>query len=461
VSAPAVLALAPAAALAWATPWVDLPLAVDIASAPAIGLGYVFAAMAGFPARVAAGLWTEDGRPGERPARGARAPFVPWGFVVEHREPAVDPRPTRPLPAEIGAYYAVVDADVARLRDEIVAARRAAGSARLAVSVPLRAGPASALELYPASDGGDAGRRALVLMTPPSKAAFAARYLARWFARRGVHGAVVAPAGPFLEPELLPAEIEVRFRQAAVNARTALRALSALEDVDAQRLGYVGISAGAVFGAALLAVEPSIHRAALILPGGDLPRILAESDESTVRAYRDAWKQRGVTPDALIAGLAREVRSDPIRLAPFIDPARVLLFVGASDRRVPTETGLGLWRALGAPELYLLSGNHETASLCFGFILRRSERFLREGWGKGGRRRGASGVLQDALDLVQQLFGADGLVVEALHAQVIGGLGIDDVGQAGDDHHRDVGRLGLAPQAEEELDAVQLARRHH
>lgn len=47
--------------------------------------------------------------------------------------------------------------------------------------------------------------------------------------------------------------------------------------------------------------------------------------------------------------------------------------------RVPTETGLALWRALGEPELYLLAGNHETASLCFGFILRRSERFLREG----------------------------------------------------------------------------------
>jgi len=38
-----------------------------------------------------------------------------------------------------------------------------------------------------------------------------------------------------------------------------------------------------------------------------------------------------------------------------------------------------LWGALGKPELSLLSVNHQTASLCFGFILRRSERFLREG----------------------------------------------------------------------------------
>jgi hypothetical protein len=35
--------------------------------------------------------------------------------------------------------------------------------------------------------------------------------------------------------------------------------------------------------------------------------------------------------------------------------------------------------ALGDPETYILEGDHDTAALCFGFILRRSERFLLEG----------------------------------------------------------------------------------
>jgi hypothetical protein len=374
LSAPAVLALTPVALLAWATPWVDLPLAVDVASAPAIGLGYTFEAIAGVPTHAVVAPWRENGRdPPLTP------PFVPWGFVVEHRQPPATPRPAQSLPAEIDAYYAVVDADVARLREEIETARRLARSSRATVTVPLHAGAPSALELYPAGGGRDSGRHPLILMTPPSKAAFAARYLARWFARRGVHAAVIAPEKPFLEPHLAPAEIEAGFRQAAINARTALRALAGLADVDRERLDYLGVSAGGVFGAGLLAVEPAIRRAALILPGGDLARIVAESDESTVTAYRHAWTQRGVDRDALVEAVAREVRSDPVRLAPFIDPRRVLLFLGAHDTQVPTATGLALWRAMGQPELYLLSGNHETASLCFGFILRRSERFLREG----------------------------------------------------------------------------------
>jgi hypothetical protein len=368
-----VLALSPVAALAWATPWVDLPLAVDIASAPAIGLGYAGSAIAGYPVYAATALW------GEHLADHAHSPAVPWGFIVEHHLAPSDPRPARPLPSAIETYYAVTETEVQRLREELEAARRASGSQRTMVKVVFRAGPPSALELYPV-DGAAARPAPLVLMTPPSKAAYAARYLARWFARRGYHAAVIVPERSFLEPHLTPAEVEAVFRQAAINARTALRALAALEEVDAERLDYLGVSAGGIFGAALLAVEPSIRRAVLILTGGDLPRIVAESDDSSAVAYREAWRQRGRDLEALVADLRQELRSDPARLAEFIDPRRMLLFLGAHDTRIPTETGLALWRALGTPELYMLSGNHETASLCFGFVLRRSARFLSEGF---------------------------------------------------------------------------------
>src|SRR5262245_34167575 len=373
LSAPLIVAAAPVAGLAWLTPWVDLPLAVDINSAPAIGLGYAFEAIVGGSAYVVTGAWRDEGGRAKPPR------WVPWGFVLEHRPPAASPRPARPVPAAIDAYYAVDEAQIERLRAEIVKAVRATGSSGdprdTTVRVPLARGRPSAIELSVA----DGGRRPLVLMTPPSKAAFAARYLARWLVRRGMHAAVIVPEGSFLPPDLTPAELEADFRQAAINARLTLRALSGLDLVDPERLDYLGVSAGAVFGAALLAIEPTIRRAALILPGGDVPRIIGESEESTVRAYRSAWKRRGVDRDVLVESLRREIHSDPAHLAPFIDPRRVLMFVGARDTQVPTETGLELWRALGEPELYILSGNHDTASLCFGFVLRRTERFLREG----------------------------------------------------------------------------------
>jgi hypothetical protein len=52
------------------------------------------------------------------------------------------------------------------------------------------------------------------------------------------------------------------------------------------------------------------------------------------------------------------------------------MFLAASDCCVPIATGLALKESMGSPETYILSGGHITSSLCFGFLLRRSEEFL-------------------------------------------------------------------------------------
>ena len=158
-------------------------------------MGYVGAAIVGYPVYAVTAPWrgdltnSGDGPPAHR----RRPPPVPLGFIVEHRKPPADPRPARPLPAEIETYYAVNDVEIQRLREEIETARQAAGSPRDSVKVAFRAGSPSALEFYPTDDGSAGRPGPLVLMTPPSKAAYAARYLARWFARRGFHAAVIVP----------------------------------------------------------------------------------------------------------------------------------------------------------------------------------------------------------------------------------------------------------------------------
>jgi hypothetical protein len=383
LSAPLVAAMTPLAALAWTTPWVDLPEAVDIASAPAIGFGYFFEALVGFP--VQGILWLAKQPQGAEQTRAADVaatgrPFVPWGFVVEHLEAKRPARPASEVPREIQNYYEVGHDILREVRVEF--------SRRLLESKPdespiLTPLPSlnfeSTLEFYRAQGASASNPRPLILMTPPTEAAFAARYLAARYARRGVHAAVIVPDKIFLETHLTAADVEVRFRDAVVAARIALRVLRELSEVDAGHVHYLGVSAGGIFGGVLMAVEPSIGRAVLILPGGDLPRILEESEESSVVAYRAAWKARGVDLPMLRRQFAQAVRTDPQHLARFVEPNRILLFLGASDTVVPAATGRSLRAALGDPETYILAGNHDTAALCFGFILRRSERFLLEG----------------------------------------------------------------------------------
>jgi hypothetical protein len=337
----------------------------------------------GFPAKGVRSL-ARKARGAEQarvPARAATdRPFVPWGFIVEHLDAQRPVRPAEEVPRDIQEYYGVRQEILGEVRREV--SRRVLASkyneSPILTRLPLGSVRAT-LELYPARGASPQNPRPLFLMTPPTKGAFAARYLAGRFARRGIHAAVIVPEKTFLETHLTPADVELRFRDTVVAARVALRVLREMNEVDAGHVHYLGISAGGIFGGALLAVEPSIRRAVLVLPGGDLPRIVKESEEASVVAYRDAWKARGVDPETLRLQFAKEVRTDPQYLARFVEPDRLLLFLGASDTVVPVATGRSLRAALGDPETYVLGGNHDTAAVCFGFILRRSERFLLEG----------------------------------------------------------------------------------
>jgi hypothetical protein len=382
-SAPLVAGMTPVAALAWATPWVDLVDAVDIASAPAIGLGYLFEGLVGFPAK---GVWSivrkvRGPDPARVPYRAAGDPsFVPWGFVVEHLEAKRPARPAEGVPRDLQDYYGLSHESLAQVRRDFSRRLREAKPDQNPIRTLLSPGSIQAtVEFYRAVGASASNPRPLVLMTPPTKATFAARYLASRFARRGVHGAVIVPEKALLETHLTPEEVELRLRDTVVAARMALRVLGEMNEVDRGQLHYFGVSAGGIFGGVLLGVEPVIRRAVLVLPGGDLPRIVTESDESSVVAYRVAWKARGVDPETLRLQFAKEVRTDPQHLARFVEPARLLLFLGVGDTVVPVGTGRALRAALGDPETYVLGGNHDTASVCFGFILRRSERFLLEG----------------------------------------------------------------------------------
>lgn len=370
---PLALVLAPLATLAWLTPWVDLPQAVDFASAPAVGLGYFMQGLVGYP------TWGVLGWAGEPLAEDEPGTWTLPGFVVSHQAAQVPARPAHALDAEDVARYAPDPARTDALRAELSRAwdGQPGAGPRDPLRVPLAAvGPfASTLELYPATArGGDP--RPLLLITPPTEAAFAARWLGARWARRGVHVAVIQPTGYFLDRPLEPGQVEGKLRGAVVCAREVLAALRTRPEVDAARVSYMGVSAGAIFGAALVAVEPTIRHAALVFPGGDLPGILCTSAETNVAAWREVWAERLGGVDALRATLAESIVTDPQRLAPTVDPARLLVFLGHDDTKVPVARGEALCAAFGQPETWRLAGDHDTAALCFGFVLREIDAFL-------------------------------------------------------------------------------------
>ncbi len=208
LSAPLAIALSPIAALAWATPWVDLPLAVDLATAPSLGVGYFFQAVVGYPVYFIVPqpeYLSFEGRRGEF-MRSGEDLWTPWGFVAGHYGVRMNPRPPEPLPPDVNDYYAVDEVLLKRLREGLSAARE---RSRCTVAFPIGADFPCSFDFYRAVAKDSDLRRPLVLLTPPLQGTFAAHYMARRFARRGLHAAVIAPERDILETHLEPKQLHM------------------------------------------------------------------------------------------------------------------------------------------------------------------------------------------------------------------------------------------------------------
>jgi dienelactone hydrolase len=148
---------------------------------------------------------------------------------------------------------------------------------------------------------------------------------ATWLAARGaVTLAISAPSGSAGVPDdpTGPGRLEAhRDLEVAdvVAVRRAVDLLTARDDVEADRIGYVGWSAGARTGAILAGVEPRFRALVLIAPGAapvsEFVAAAAEADKPAVREVMSSI--------------------DPLAYIHRADPASLLIQEGRQDEVIP------------------------------------------------------------------------------------------------------------------------------
>lgn len=154
-------------------------------------------------------------------------------------------------------------------------------------------------------------------------------------------------------------------------------------ELDADRIGVLGTSMGAIKGALLLGTDTRIKAAVLGLGGSDVPYILAHSTEG-------AWRGGGITRDreaymrryrVTRAEFEQELREtivwDPARLAPSVDSEKVLLILALCDTVVPFRKGLELRREMGRPETLIFPTGHYSVILYLPLVRRATLAFFR------------------------------------------------------------------------------------
>lgn len=282
------------------------------------------------------------------------------------------PRPALPMPAEIASRYEVpgqvsevqlvpLTTDEATRVDRGIV-RAGSEEAEFYYLRPEGPGPHPTVVLLPILAGGDA-----LMWTAASS--LVDRDVAVLWTRR---------SGSALKPGQRAPELEELFRRTVIHNRMVLAWARTQPDLDASRIGLVGLSTGGIVGGVLLAIEPDVGGGVLCLAGGDLPRLLDVSAENRIVKWR-RWRntQDGIGDTALREELEAYLVSDPALLGGYVDSERVLLVGATFDQVVPRRHQTILWEALGRPRRVDVGLSHYTAALALGTVLDIGCEFLR------------------------------------------------------------------------------------
>jgi len=111
-------------------------------------------------------------------------------------------------------------------------------------------------------------------------------------------------------------------------------------------------------------VEPRVKVHVIDLAGGPLAGVMRSSDELGLR--RD-WNciRRGhdLTSKQVYEDLQDVIRTDPVKLAPYVARDDVLMLIARFDHSVPTRYQIRLWRAFGKPRADFVLLGHYTSIL--------------------------------------------------------------------------------------------------
>ncbi len=208
------------------------------------------------------------------------------------------------------------------------------------------------------------GKYPTVLILPISGGVdFSVKSFARYFAKRGFNCAAVHNRKAEPDETENAEEIENYFRQTVLDNRQALDFLVTRQEVDANKLGCLGLSLGGIKASLLAGVDERLKCCVFGLAGGSIADITVSSGEKKIKESVKKFVKDDVTPEDIHTELSDKIMTDPLKLAEYIDARNVLMFIASFDRVVPRKCGDRLWEAIGKPEVIYLFSGHYTSFL--------------------------------------------------------------------------------------------------
>jgi dienelactone hydrolase len=224
------------------------------------------------------------------------------------------------------------------------------------LSLPIAANSADSIAFeYYDVDGEE--RTPVIVLLPVFNGQLAiSRFFARYFANQGWAAVVVTRGRDPLTALTAPADT------LASNLQAYRRVLDWVEqepELDALRIGVLGVSLGAMDGVMLTALDRRVHSLVIAMAGGDLSYVLANTNHRRVaRTIGAMAEDLGTSREAVGEKLGAAMKLDPLALAPYVDAERVFMVLTRTDAIIPFEAQEELRSTMGSPEaLYLVTGH--------------------------------------------------------------------------------------------------------
>ncbi len=165
-------------------------------------------------------------------------------------------------------------------------------------------------------------------------------------------------------------------------------------NLDEKRVGVFGVSLGGILSAFVMATQPSIAAGYFVVAGGDIPQILATSDQDEVSVIRrKRMRELNMESNEEYEDYLRDyITYDPVDLALTMLPETLNMVIATEDRHVPTDNQYLLHEAFGEPEAHFYNDSHVSTVLYFLFPSsgrRKVARFFTERFGVANPRPAA------------------------------------------------------------------------
>ncbi len=227
------------------------------------------------------------------------------------------------------------------------------------------------------------GVRPLILIQPVIRGITPVELgLAKFFASEGYHAFISKIPEDISDTNRPMSDFDNFLLRATAAVRSQLDVLGARPEVDENKIAAIGSSLGGIRTTLLLGVDPRPRAAMIYVAGGDIPYILANTDQELLVNYRNhRMRTDGISSlKEYEARVRSHMEVDPLALAPYIKSDRVQMVISQNDLTVPTSKQYELWSALGRPKAEIVGAGHVGSVITSYFHRKKILQFFKKRW---------------------------------------------------------------------------------